>query len=139
MSFIVQVRYTLLIICYNKELSVQWFLLMSMVIWPSKMILTMSAIKFGVCFGEGTEVCYSCGFFFNIIRKLCIFCTYIRMMVFLIDKTYSKIDVDVLTFQLGLSIPHAWIRCFETLLHVSYRLKVKMWQVREENKRVESR
>lgn len=30
----------------------------------------------------------------------------------------------------GLSTLHAWIRCFECLLHISYRLDIKNWQVR---------
>lgn len=31
----------------------------------------------------------------------------------------------------GLSTLHAWIRCFECLLHISYRLEVKKWQLRD--------
>lgn len=30
----------------------------------------------------------------------------------------------------GLSVLHLWIRCFEWLLHLSYRLDVKKWQLR---------
>lgn len=33
----------------------------------------------------------------------------------------------------GLSTLHAWIRCFECLLHISYRLEVKKWQLRNES------
>lgn len=33
-------------------------------------------------------------------------------------------------FSFGLSTLHAWIRCFECLLHISYRLDIKKWQVR---------
>lgn len=33
------------------------------------------------------------------------------------------------TFQIGLSTLHAWIRFMEWLLHVSYRLEIKEWQV----------
>lgn len=32
----------------------------------------------------------------------------------------------------GLSTLHAWIRCFECLLHISYRLNVKKWQLRSD-------
>lgn len=40
----------------------------------------------------------------------------------------------------GLSSLHSWIRFFECCLHISYRLEVKTWQVRGENKNlVESR
>lgn len=31
----------------------------------------------------------------------------------------------------GLSTLHAWIRSFECLLHISYRLEIKKWQVRD--------
>lgn len=31
----------------------------------------------------------------------------------------------------GLSTLHAWIRCFECLLHISYRLEIKKWQLRD--------
>lgn len=34
-------------------------------------------------------------------------------------------------FSYGLSTLHAWIRCFECLLHISYRLDVKKWQLRD--------
>lgn len=33
----------------------------------------------------------------------------------------------------GISPLHAWIRSFECLLHISYRLEVKKWQIRDEN------
>lgn len=33
----------------------------------------------------------------------------------------------------GISPLHAWIRSFECLLHISYRLEVKKWQVRDES------
>jgi hypothetical protein len=38
---------------------------------------------------------------------------------------------NVDNFRLGLSTLHAWIRCFECLLHISYRLEVKKWQLRD--------
>lgn len=38
-------------------------------------------------------------------------------------------------YRFGLSTLHCWIRFFECLLHISYRLQLKTWQVRgEENK-----
>lgn len=38
-------------------------------------------------------------------------------------------------YRFGLSTLHCWIRCFECLLHISYRLTLKTWQVRgTENK-----
>lgn len=38
------------------------------------------------------------------------------------------------TLSLGISSLHAWIKCFECILHISYRLEIKNWQVRKENK-----
>lgn len=38
---------------------------------------------------------------------------------------------DTSTFQFGLSTLHAWIRFLECVLHLSYRLDVKKWQVRD--------
>ncbi|XP_072749999.1 uncharacterized protein [Anoplolepis gracilipes] len=39
-------------------------------------------------------------------------------------------------FSFGLSSLHCWIRCFECLLHISYRINIKTWAVRSEsNKR----
>lgn len=32
----------------------------------------------------------------------------------------------------GLSVLHAIIRCFECILHISYRLPIKSWQIRDE-------
>ncbi|CAH0553562.1 unnamed protein product [Brassicogethes aeneus] len=34
----------------------------------------------------------------------------------------------------GLSSLHAWIRCFECLLHISYRLDIRKWQIKKEDK-----
>lgn len=34
-------------------------------------------------------------------------------------------------YQYGLSTLHAWIRCMECLLHISYRLDFKTWQARD--------
>jgi len=40
----------------------------------------------------------------------------------------QKIDPSTLSF--GLSSLHAWIRFFECLIHVAYRLGFKKWQAR---------
>lgn len=34
----------------------------------------------------------------------------------------------------GLSVLHAYIRCFECILHISYRLNIETWQIRATNK-----
>lgn len=40
-------------------------------------------------------------------------------------------------YQFGLSPLHLWIRCFENLLHIAYRLPFKKWQVRgDHNKQI---
>lgn len=43
-----------------------------------------------------------------------------------------KVQKDTLKF--GLSVLHAYIRFFECLLHISYRLEVKVWKVKKEMK-----
>lgn len=42
----------------------------------------------------------------------------------------SGLESNVEHYGFGLSTLHAWIRCFECLLHISYRLDIKKWQVR---------
>ena len=44
-------------------------------------------------------------------------------------------EVDPSTFRFGLSSLHAWIRFFECLLHLAYRLEVKEWQIRGAEKK----
>jgi len=43
-------------------------------------------------------------------------------------------DIDPLAIKFGLSPLHAWIRCFECLLHISYRLELKKWRLRKEDR-----
>lgn len=43
-----------------------------------------------------------------------------------------KKDVDIEALSFGLSILHARIRLFESILHLSYKLPVKKWQLRSE-------
>ena len=38
---------------------------------------------------------------------------------------------DNFDFNFGLSTLHAWIRFFECLLHIAYRIDIKIWQVRK--------
>lgn len=44
-------------------------------------------------------------------------------------------------YSFGLSSLHCWIRCFECLLHISYRLDVKCWAVRkkDDKKKIDQR
>lgn len=50
-----------------------------------------------------------------------------------IDSVLQR-QVNEEALEFGLSALHAWIRYFECLLHVSYRLHFKKWQVRGEHK-----
>ena len=52
------------------------------------------------------------------------------------SKQFNKID-EVLEMevksdylQFGLSILHGWIRCFECLLHIAYKIPIQSWQAR---------
>lgn len=52
------------------------------------------------------------------------------------SKQFNDIDsildfpVSEENYRFGISSLHAWIRCFECLLHISYKLDVQAWQVR---------
>lgn len=59
----------------------------------------------------------------------CYVCGATPKMMNQLDALAAK-PTDSSTFQFGLSSLHAWIRFFECLLHISYRLEVKQWQVR---------
>ena len=50
-----------------------------------------------------------------------------------IDRVRMKTP-DINTFQYGLSTLHAWIRLFELVLHLGYRLKLKVWSVKAEKR-----
>lgn len=47
-----------------------------------------------------------------------------------LEKISSR-DVNVTNFKFGISSLHAWIRCFECCLHLSYKLDIKKWQARD--------
>lgn len=52
-----------------------------------------------------------------------------------IDEMISR-SVNTENLGFGLSVLHGWIRMFECLLHVSYKLPIKKWIVRESDKAV---
>lgn len=62
-----------------------------------------------------------------------------------IDKVRQKV-ANKEAYQFGLSTLHAWIRLFELVLHIGYRLKLKVWSVKKaqrkeyltEKKRIQS-
>lgn len=65
---------------------------------------------------SSSQRCYLCGATaknFNDIETMC----------------QRKVNESYLGF--GLSTLHAWIRMFECLLHLAYRLNIKKWQIRE--------
>lgn len=43
--------------------------------------------------------------------------------------TNDKLEIDENSLGLGLSTLHAWIRCFEFILHIAYRLDFKEWRM----------
>lgn len=57
------------------------------------------------------------------------------------SQNFNKFDemltrqIDISTFNLGISVLHAWIRFFEYNLHLSYKLPIKSWQARGEQKK----
>ena len=65
---------------------------------------TTSTMKFFVCGATSKE--------FNNIEKM------------------IKIDIKTENLAFGLSVLHGWIRMFECLLHLSYKLPLKKWQCR---------
>lgn len=48
-----------------------------------------------------------------------------------LDEIVSR-DVNENHLEFGISSLHAWIRCFECCLHLSYKLDIKKWQARSE-------
>lgn len=38
------------------------------------------------------------------------------------------------SLELGLSILHAWIKFFECILHISYRIDINLWRIQKKNK-----
>lgn len=42
--------------------------------------------------------------------------------------------VDEESHSLGVSSLHAWIKCFECLLHIAYKLNIKTWQIKKADK-----
>lgn len=49
-------------------------------------------------------------------------------------KSLREKEIKPETFRFGLSVLHAYIRFFEFLLHVSYRLEIKVWKIPKNQK-----
>lgn len=95
----------------GKDLSVRHKLLFTMV--DGKVCNSITGTKSAL-------QCYICGLTsrnFNDLEKV---------------KT-TNIDHSNLDF--GLSVLHGWVRFFESLLHLSYKLPIRKWQVREKNEK----
>ena len=52
-------------------------------------------------------------------------------------EVIEKLQPNLDSLKYGLSALHAYIRCFECILHISYRLPIKRWEIRgEEAKKI---
>ena len=49
-------------------------------------------------------------------------------------KNINNKLANIENYSFGLSTLHSWIRFFECCLHVSYRMEIKSWQAKGENK-----
>jgi len=47
---------------------------------------------------------------------------------------YTRKEVDVAVYEFCLSTLHTWNRFFECLLHISFRLELKKWQIRKQDR-----
>lgn len=77
---------------------------------------------FGIIIDSSSQTCGTCGATPRIINNL--------------DDIWNHVQ-KAQTFDIGVSTLHAWIRCFEALLHISYRLDIKKWQIRDSAEKVE--
>lgn len=54
-----------------------------------------------------------------------------------INRTKQTFNPDPESLQYGISPLHAWIRLFECILHIAYRLCIKAWQMRTHEQKIE--
>lgn len=47
-----------------------------------------------------------------------------------LDEVWKRVPKPQ-NLDFGMSTLHAWIRCFEAFLHISYRLNIQKWQIRD--------
>lgn len=52
------------------------------------------------------------------------------------EKDKSKMTPNSNMYAFGISSLHAWIRSFECLLHISYRLHIRKWQIKDSNEKI---
>lgn len=48
----------------------------------------------------------------------------------LMNKEIQNNKIDINSYSFGMSTLHCWIRSFECLLHISYKLNIKKWQAK---------
>ncbi|XP_067622258.1 uncharacterized protein [Eurosta solidaginis] len=51
-------------------------------------------------------------------------------------NSIKALPLNTKMYEYGLSTLHAWIRCFECILHIAYRLPIQKWHVRGTDKSV---
>jgi hypothetical protein len=75
---------------------------------------------FGVVSNSSNQSCGICGATPKIMNQL--------------EKIWS-LQPNSQLYMYGISNLHAWIRCLECCLHISYRLDIKKWQIRDEDEK----
>ncbi|XP_063909076.1 uncharacterized protein LOC135126834 [Zophobas morio] len=84
--------------------------------------LVMTMVNGKVCnavMGQSSQKCYICGATPTQMNNL---------------KSHQTRTVNPLALTFGISNLHAWIRCFECLLHIAYRVNTKTWQIKKHDK-----
>lgn len=67
----------------------------------------------------------------NVSSQVCGICGASPKFMNDLDRIYQRTS-DEAQYDYGLSTLHAWIRCFECMLHIAYRLDIQKWQVSTE-------
>lgn len=75
---------------------------------------------FSVISNSSTQTCGICGATPKVMNDL--------------EKIFD-LPIEEKFYDYGISTLHAWIRCLECCLHISYKLVVQKWQVREPNEK----
>lgn len=73
---------------------------------------------FSILSDSSTQTCGICGATPTTMNKL---------------NEIKALSVRANFYEYGLSTLHAWIRCLECVLHISYKIEIKKWQARSES------
>lgn len=76
---------------------------------------------FSVVAGSSSQTCGICGATPKVMNDL---------------DAIKNLPLNTNMYEYGLSTLHAWIRCFECILHIGYRLPIKKWQIRSTDKTI---